>query len=250
VSYWLKCLIGSLGSPGSPGSPDSPGLLTICCTSTMRFGGDECPFCSCLLRPVVRQRHFTRCGRAEEWHPCPSCPEKIRVRGFGLHQASCGKIATKNHGHCSAPSASASRHPVLNRTTEHPSEQIPWTDGQGNTSINTMTHGDAIIQLQHKYTALRSDFMLLVEKLHEFGAVLLSCRPMPSDLSLHRSAIPESRNAPITVEPQTFPLILASRFRITAILFHLASTLHCLRNPLMLVCSPITRCFKIKVIRA
>jgi hypothetical protein len=50
--------------------------------------------------------------------------------------------------------------------------------------------------------------MLLVEKLHEFGAVLLSCRPLPSDLSLHRSAIPESRNAPasnspMTVEPQT-----------------------------------------------
>jgi hypothetical protein len=93
---------------------------------------------------------------------------------------------------------------VLNRTTEHPSEQIPWTDGQGNTSISTMTHGDAIIQLQHKYTALQSDFMLLVEKLHEFGAVLLSCRPVPGDLSLHRSTIPESRNAPAPSNPVSF----------------------------------------------
>jgi hypothetical protein len=90
---------------------------------------------------------------------------------------------------------------VLNRTTEHPSEQIPWTDGQGNTSINTMAHGDAIIQLQHKYTALRSDFMLLVEKLHEFGAVLLSCCPMPSDLPESRNA--PAPNSPMMVEPQT-----------------------------------------------
>ncbi|PYH40997.1 uncharacterized protein BP01DRAFT_188335 [Aspergillus saccharolyticus JOP 1030-1] len=174
----------------------------------MKFSGNQCPFCSCLLRSVVRQRHFTRCDRAEEWHPCPSCHEKIQVRDFGLHQASCGKIANKNHGHCSALSALASQHPVLIRTTEHPSEQIPWRDGQGNTSVNTMTHDDVIIQMQHKYTALQSDFMLLVEKLHEFGAVLMSCRPMPSDVSLHRSAIPESRNAPalnspLTVEPQT-----------------------------------------------
>jgi hypothetical protein len=31
------------------------------------------------------------------------------VRDSKLHLASCGKIATKKHGHCSAPSASASQ---------------------------------------------------------------------------------------------------------------------------------------------